>query len=1300
MRKSFRNFTAGLSIVLLIASARAMSAQGSPDIVWLGTHTGYVRYTAFSPDGQQLASGGDDKKNKLWQASDGMLLRTITHCSGLSCNGPTFGLYSPDSQQLATSGVKVWRASDGTLIRTLGIGGTLAFSPDFQSIASSVTTSSYPSQNRTMTLFRASDGSQVWTKASAGGGATSFSPDGHLLASIGFQGIDIFQASDGTLVRNIVGPRGSVLAFSRDGQLIATNGGSGGSYRYDETIKIYRVSDGSLVRTFTASGVVTSIVFTPDGQTMIASSWDSNEDPVNGFLPSTGAIRLWRVSDGALLKTYDQNTGTSANALSVSADGQFFGYSHESTVVVARIPTNSCIFSISPASANLPENGGSGSVDVTAPPGCHWTASSRVDWITLTGNTSGTGNGTVTYTTNDGGDGITGLLIIAEQAFPVHLGSDPCAYVVSPTNATWSSFGGTGGVGVETLSGCGWTAASNDSWITISRINHDSGNGGLTYVVAPNGGPARTGTLTVAGQTVAIEQVTTACSYDVLPDSQSFGSAGGSGNIGITTLNGCPWTATTDVDWITLGVANGGGNGSATVTYWVNGNETLETRTATITIAGHVTTVTQAGITCSFDISPANRTFTADGGTDFVNMAAADACSWTATSNDSWITIDSGGSGSGWGTIYYSVAENTSGSPRTGTISIVGQTFTLFQTSEAMQGSPDILWTGDDHTEQVNAVAFSPDGQLLASASGDHTVKVWRVSDGTLLATLTGHYDRVTSVAFSHNGEMLASGGMDMNINLWRVADQTLIRTMGSSEFILGISFSPDDAFLTSGGGYSTNEVKVWRLSDGELLSITHDMLGQTNAVAYSPDGQFLATGKANSVATLRNITTWNVDWLGHRGSVNFVAFSPDGHLLATASDDKSAGLWQVASGLRLFELNGPSGFVKSVGFSPDGAMIIAAGQDYGAGHGAILFWRVSDGSLLRGYDQQTSTAVLSAQFSPDGSVFGYGREDGKVVVARNLLNVGPTPTPPPGATPTPEPTATPGVTPIPTPEPTVTPAATPTPGSTPEPTSTPAPPAQPLNISTRAQVLGGENALIGGFILTGPDSKQVVIRALGPSLGANGMPGALMDTTLDLYDSSGHLLASNDNWKDAQQAQIQNTGVAPSDALESAIVTTLSGNSAYTAVVRGKSGGTGIGLVEVYDLGLGASSRLGNISTRGLIDQGDNVMIGGFIIGGSANERTGVVVRAIGPSLNRLGLSNALSDPTLTLHDGNGSVIGTNDNWQDAQQPEIEAAGLAPSDDREAALFASLAPGAYTAIVAGKANTTGVGLVEAYHVQ
>ena len=274
-------------------------------------------------------------------------------------------------------------------------------------------------------------------------------------------------------------------------------------------------------------------------------------------------------------------------------------------------------------------------------------------------------------------------------------------------------------------------------------------------------------------------------------------------------------------------------------------------------------------------------------------------------------------------------------------------------------------------------------------------------------------------------------------------------------------------------------------------------------------------------------------------------------------------------------------------------------------------------------------------------------------------------------------------------------------PTPTPIPSATPGPaPAQPLNISTRARVQGGDNALIGGFILTGNDSKQVIVRALGPSLGANGMPGALSDTTLELYDASGQLLASNDNWKESQKAQIQATGIAPSSPLESAILTTLTGNSSYTAVVRGKNGATGVGLVEVYDLGLGATSKLANISTRGFVDTGDNVMIGGFIVGGSAANQTRIVVRAIGPSLSRFGITNALQDPTLSLYDSNGNVLGTNDNWQDGHQPEVVAAGLAPTDDRESALFQSLSPGAYTAIVSGNGGTVGTGLVEAYNIQ
>jgi len=176
MKRSCKSLTIKLSIALLVVFVRSVSAQGSPDMVWQGAHTGYISYTAFSPDGQQLASGGDDKKNRLWRTSDGMVLQTITHCSGLGCHAPTFGLYSPDSQQLATSGIKFWNTTDGTLIRTLGIGGTLAFAPDWQYIASSVTTSSYPSQTRKITVVRP-DGSQVWTNPAAGGGATAFSPD-------------------------------------------------------------------------------------------------------------------------------------------------------------------------------------------------------------------------------------------------------------------------------------------------------------------------------------------------------------------------------------------------------------------------------------------------------------------------------------------------------------------------------------------------------------------------------------------------------------------------------------------------------------------------------------------------------------------------------------------------------------------------------------------------------------------------------------------------------------------------------------------------------------------------------------------------------------------------------------------------------------------------------------------------------------------------------------------------------------------------------------------------------------------
>lgn len=252
------------------------------------------------------------------------------------------------------------------------------------------------------------------------------------------------------------------------------------------------------------------------------------------------------------------------------------------------------------------------------------------------------------------------------------------------------------------------------------------------------------------------------------------------------------------------------------------------------------------------------------------------------------------------------------------------------------------------------------------------------------------------------------------------------------------------------------------------------------------------------------------------------------------------------------------------------------------------------------------------------------------------------------------------------------------------------------LNISTRMNVGTGENVLIGGFIVVGTDPKKVIIRALGPSLANAGVPDSLADPILELHmpDSS---VVTNDNWRDTQEQQIIDSTIPPDNNLESSIVDTLD-PGAYTAIVRGKNNGTGVGLVEVYDLDQAADSQLANISTRGFVDIGDNVMIGGFIVGGTSS--TTVLVRAMGPSLSGQGIADPLLDPTLELHDSNGVQIAFDDNWKDSQQAEIEATTIPPTDDREAAIVSDLDPGAYTAIVRGKNNTTGVGLMEVYNLQ
>jgi len=258
-------------------------------------------------------------------------------------------------------------------------------------------------------------------------------------------------------------------------------------------------------------------------------------------------------------------------------------------------------------------------------------------------------------------------------------------------------------------------------------------------------------------------------------------------------------------------------------------------------------------------------------------------------------------------------------------------------------------------------------------------------------------------------------------------------------------------------------------------------------------------------------------------------------------------------------------------------------------------------------------------------------------------------------------------------------------------------PPGQLLNIATRLRVQTGENVIIGGFIVTGTDTKNVIIRGIGPSLSSF-FSGVLANPTLELFQGST-LLQSNNDWKDTQRTEIEATGLQPSNDFESAIVRTLPPGS-YTAVLRGLSNTIGIAVVEAYDLNQAANSKLANIATRGFVEAGDNVMIGGLIIGPAAGSNARVVVRAIGPSLTAFGIAGALEDPTVELKDANGSTLSSNDNWGQGQPVELQQLGLAPTNINESALVTSLAPASYTAIVRGVGNTTGVGLVEVYHVQ
>jgi hypothetical protein len=356
------------------------------------------------------------------------------------------------------------------------------------------------------------------------------------------------------------------------------------------------------------------------------------------------------------------------------------------TITQPGVSTPTCDGSISPTSQNIGAAGGTGAIAVLAQSTCSWSAGSDVPWITVTSGATGTGNGSVNFSVAvNTGVARTGTLRVSGRVFTVTQAAAAapapgCTYLISPTSQNAPAGGHTGTVNVTTTTTCAWTAISNAAWLTVTSGAAGTGNGSVGFTAAANTGVARTGTLTIAGQTFTVSQAAgvAPCTYSISPTSQNVDAAANTGTVTVTTAVGCAWTGISNAAWLTVTAgASGAGNGAVGFSVAAN---TGVARTGTLTIAGQVFTVSQAAVVvpCTYSISPASQTVIALGGSGTVAVTTTSGCAWTASSNAPWITVTSGAAGTGSGSVGFGVGINLLGA-RTGTLTIAGQTFTVNQ---------------------------------------------------------------------------------------------------------------------------------------------------------------------------------------------------------------------------------------------------------------------------------------------------------------------------------------------------------------------------------------------------------------------------------------------------------------------------------------------------------------------------------------------------------------------------------------------------------------------------------------------
>ncbi|HEV2841655.1 MAG TPA: hypothetical protein VGW39_10050 [Chthoniobacterales bacterium] len=480
---------------------------------------------------------------------------------------------------------------------------------------------------------------------------------------------------------------------------------------------------------------------------------------------------------------------------------------------------------------------------------------------------------------------------------------------------------------------------------------------------------------------------------------------------------------------------------------------------------------------------------------------------------------------------------------------------------------------------------------------------------------------------------------------------------------------------------YQNSEIYVMEADGSSQTNLTNQPAGQEADPAWSPDGARIAYTKYEGAGSvIGEIFAMNADGsnqinlTNHPASDLSASWSPDGSKIAFVS--KRDGQWEIyvmnADGSNQTRLTNEPSTESAPDWSPDGARIAFASDRHGLSQ---IYVMNADGSNQVGLTGSTYFDSYGPAWSPDGTKIVFYRREFEKYLIYVVAADGSTLDQLTYTLFAAEPDWQRVSGPIPTPS-----------------------PAQTLNMSTRMRVEAGDNVAISGFIVTGEAPKSVALRGIGPSMFSPGFEeDVLADPILELRGNDGGLITQNDDWQDdpAQAAQLTALGLALHEPEESGFVATLQPGT-YTAILAGKNQTAGLGLVEIYDVNSTGNSRLANISTRGVVLTEYDVMIGGFILVGET--RTDVVVRGLGPSLAQFGLSSVLADPTLRVVDANGYPMASNDNWQD--DAELILLGLGLQNPAESGIFTSLIPGAYTVILSGVNNGTGVGVVEIYNVQ